>query len=116
MMANGEQQDAGGPHRLESTQELLGRIRGGDAAARERLIARYLPALQKWAHGRLPARARNLTLTDDLVQESLIRALSHLEGFEPRRPGAFLAYLRQILLNQVRDEIRKTDRRPEMEP
>ena len=103
-------------HPLESTVDLLAKIRRGDNAARERLIARYLPALQKWAHGRLPGYARSLALTDDLVQDSLLRALARLEGFEPRHPGAFLAYLRQILLNQVRDEIRRARRRPGMEP
>lgn len=97
---------------LESTASLLLLIRSGDASARERLLARYLPALERWAHGRLPPGARDLEMTDDLVQRTLLRALDRLEGFEPRRPGAFLAYLRQILLNLVRDEIRKVSRRP----
>jgi RNA polymerase sigma-70 factor (ECF subfamily) len=35
-----------------------------------------------------------------------------LEGFEPTRPGAFLAYLRRALLNRIRDEIRKARRTP----
>jgi len=35
-----------------------------------------------------------------------------LDGFVPRWKGAFFAYLRQILLNQLRDEIRRVDRRP----
>jgi RNA polymerase sigma-70 factor (ECF subfamily) len=97
---------------LESTVSLLLRIRSGDARAREQLLGRYLPALQRWAHGRLPPGARDVELTDDLVQRTLVRALDKLDGFEPRRPGAFLAYLRQILLNLVRDEIRKATRRP----
>jgi RNA polymerase sigma-70 factor (ECF subfamily) len=50
--------------------------------------------------------------TDDLVQLTLIRALGHLEEFEPRRAGAFFAYLRRILTNQIRDEIRRAGRRP----
>jgi RNA polymerase sigma-70 factor (ECF subfamily) len=45
--------------------------------------------------------------TDDLVQNTVVRALNHLEDFEPRRNGAFLAYLRQIVINQVRDAIRR---------
>ena len=106
----------GGAHPLESTMDLLGKIRQGDRLSRERLIARYLPALQRWAHGRLPGYARGADLTDDLVQETLLRALTHLDEFESRHPGAFLAYLRQILLNQVRDRIRKAQRRPGMEP
>lgn len=104
--------DDEGPRPLESTEYLLARIRQGDLAARERLLGRYLVPLQRWAHGRLPSRARDLSQTDDLVQSTLIRALDHLNGFEPRREGAFLAYLRQILLNQVRDEIRRVGRRP----
>jgi RNA polymerase sigma-70 factor (ECF subfamily) len=44
--------------------------------------------------------------TDDLVQVTLIRALDQIGTFEPRGEGAFLAYLVQILKNQIRDEIR----------
>ena len=49
--------------------------------------------------------------TDDLVQVTLIKALDRVESFEHRREGAFLAYLRKILLNQLRDEIRRATRR-----
>lgn len=100
------------PHGLESTAFLLERVREGDAEARERLVARFLPPLRRWAHGRLPGHARSLADTDDLVQVSLLRALDHVDGFEARREGAFLAYLRRILLNAVRDEIRRSARRP----
>jgi len=95
----------------ESTAVLLQRVRAGDGLAREQLVARHLPLLRAWAHRRLPASARGLTDTDDLVQVTFLRALNHVEGFEPRHEGAFLAYLRQILLNAMRDEIRRTGRR-----
>jgi RNA polymerase sigma-70 factor (ECF subfamily) len=36
-----------------------------------------------------------------------VRALNRIEAFEPRREGAFLAYIRTILLNVVREEIRR---------
>jgi RNA polymerase sigma-70 factor (ECF subfamily) len=97
---------------LESTVVLLERIREGDEAARDRLVARYLPILRSWSHGRLPPHARGLADTDDLVQISLVQALNHLKTFEVRREGAFLAYLRQIALNAVRQEIRRASRRP----
>lgn len=96
---------------LESTAFLLTRVRDGDEAARERLIARYLPMLREWARGRLPGGARSLADTDDLVQVTLIRALKHLNEFEARGEGAFLRYLRQILLNAMRNEIRRASRR-----
>jgi RNA polymerase sigma factor (sigma-70 family) len=100
---------------LESTALLLERARSGDEAARERLFARFLPILTRWAHRRLPVRARGLADTDDLVQITLIRALNRIGTFEPRREGAFLAYLRTILLNAVREQLRRSLRMPEHE-
>ena len=95
-----------------STTLLLSQARDGDDDAREELVRRLLPRLRRWAHGRLPLGARDLSDTDDLVQLSLLRALDHVSEFEPRREGAFLAYLRRIVLNAVRDELRRAGRRP----
>lgn len=97
---------------LASTARLLSRIRQGDRAAREILLRRYLPILRRWAHGRLPAFARPLLDTDDLVQITLVRTLDHLEEFEPEHEGAFLAYLRRALKNRITDEIRSARRKP----
>jgi len=97
---------------LETTSELLALIRQGDLAARDVLMRRYLPILTGWARGRLPSYARDLAQTDDLVQDTLRAALNHLDEFELRREGAFLAYLRRSLLNRVRDEIRRVRRGP----
>ena len=98
---------------VESTASLLARVRAGDGPARERLAGRYAELLGRWAHGRLPSAARDLVDTGDLVQSALVRAFNHLDRFEPRGEGAFLAYLRQILLNRIRDHARRARRRPE---
>lgn len=103
------------PQDLESTAALLARLRQGDESAGDRLFSRYLPLFKRWARGRLPRAARGLAETDDLVQMTLLSALGHLDGFEPRREGALLAYLRQILKNKVRDEIRRVARQPRPE-
>jgi len=103
-----------GPSEVESTGVLLGRIRAGDRVAREKLFARCLPLLQRWAHRRLPQRARDIADTDDLVQVALLKAFHRVGEFESRREGSFLAYLRTILLNAVRDELRRSVRRPEI--
>jgi RNA polymerase sigma factor (sigma-70 family) len=100
---------------LESTADLLARARGGDSSAREELVVRYLAPLSRFAHGRVPPRIRGVMDTDDLVHLTLEKALAKIERFEPRREGSFLAYLRQILLNQIRDEIRKSSHRPQQE-
>ncbi len=103
------------PSSPESTAVLLQRIRGGDEAARDRLLQRYLPQLRRWAHGRLPAKARGFADTDDLVQITMLRVLKQLERFEPRHEGAFLAYLRRILINAMRDEIARAATRGQQE-
>ena len=95
----------------ERTEQLLRRIRDGEAAAKQALYERCLPLLRRWAHGRLPRYARDIADTDDLVQVTLMRALNRLDEFQASGSGSFLAYLRQILLNEVRAELRKRQRR-----
>jgi RNA polymerase sigma-70 factor (ECF subfamily) len=96
---------------VESTERLLRRIRDGESAAKQALYERCLPLLRRWAHGRLPSYARDIADTDDLVQVTLLRALNNLHEFEAGDSGSFLAYLRHILLNEVRAEIRRRQRR-----
>jgi RNA polymerase sigma factor (sigma-70 family) len=100
---------------LDSTVELLARIRGGDAGAQERLLTRYLPRLRRWARGRLPSWARDLLQTEDLVQEVVLRTLHELGSFQPRFDGALGAYLRQGVHNRIQDEVRRIHRRPRVE-
>jgi RNA polymerase sigma-70 factor (ECF subfamily) len=97
---------------LESTRELLAREHSGDKDALDELFARCLPPLRRWARGRLPIAARSVLDTQDLVQETLLHALSRLDHFEPRHEGALQAYLRQAVLNRIRDEARRIGRRP----
>jgi|CXWL01.1.fsa_nt_gi RNA polymerase sigma-70 factor (ECF subfamily) len=99
---------------LETTLDLVDRSRGGDEGARNRLIGRYLPLLTRWAHGRLPSSARDLSETQDLVQVTLLRAFQNLPAFDVQGPGAFFGYLRQIMTNLLRDELRRVGRRPLM--
>lgn len=97
---------------LESTVTLVQRAKAGDTGALDRLFARCLPPLRRWASGRLPRWSRDLMDTDDLVQETVIRAVKRVDAFEPRHDGALQAYLRQAVMNRIRDEIRRTTRLP----
>lgn len=100
------------PNPLESTLELLALVRDGDREALERLFARCLPPLRRWARGRLPAAARGALDTQDLVQDTILNSLRRLDQFESRHQGALQAYLRQAVLNRIRDEARRFSRRP----
>ena len=52
----------------EPTLELVIRAQQGDRAAVEALLQRCIPALTRWAQGRLPPAARGSLDTGDLVQ------------------------------------------------
>jgi len=97
----------------ESTFRLIERVRAGDQVALERLFARHLKPLQRWARGRLPQWARDLADTDDLVQDALSQTFKRIEAFEPRGVGALQAYLRQAVLNRIRNELRRKGRQPD---
>ena len=91
----------------ETSLSLLARAQRGDAVALEALMGRYLTRLQRWASGRVPASARSLMDTDDVVQDALLHTFRRLDYFQPRHDGALLAYLRQTIVNRLRNELRR---------
>ena len=96
----------------EPTIELVVRAREGDRLAVEALLERCVPSLKRWAHGRLPLAARGALDTSDLVQETVLHVLRRLDHFQPRHVGAMQAYLRQSVINRIRDEVRRVSRQP----
>jgi RNA polymerase sigma factor (sigma-70 family) len=104
--------DAAADSGATTTLRLLARAREGDAGALSEVFARTGPALRRWARGRLPQWARDVADTDDLVQDALISTLKQLDVFEYRTDGALQAYLRQAVMNRLRDELRRKGRAP----
>jgi RNA polymerase sigma factor (sigma-70 family) len=99
----------------DTTTRLMARAQAGDTGALDDLFSRHVPLLSRWARGRLPRWARDLADTHDLVQETVLQTFKNVQGFESRGKGALRAYLRQALLNRVRNEIRRVSRRPTIE-
>ena len=97
---------------LSSTADLLLRARRGDDDALNELFRRNHGPLRRWARGRLPRWTRDLRDTEDLVQETMAQTLRHIDSFEHRHEGALQAYMRQALINRVRDEVRRVNRYP----
>ena len=99
----------------DGTFSLLERARGGDREALEILFARHIPTLRRWASGRLPRWTRDIADTQDLVQDTVLQVFKRVEAFEPRGDGALQAYLRQAVMNRIRNEFRSKRRRPSFE-
>ena len=96
----------------DSTITLLERARAGDRAAIDALFARCVPPLRRWARGRLPQWARDMADTHDVVQDAVIQTFKRMDTFDARGEGALQAYLRQAVMNRIRDHIRRVGRRP----
>jgi RNA polymerase sigma factor (sigma-70 family) len=99
-----------------TTAELIVKVRDGDRAAENEIVRRNLPELRRFAHGRLPHSARERGDTDDLVQDTMLKALPRLGSFDSQRAGSFQSYLRVSLKNRVTDAVRRSIRRPPGDP
>ena len=73
------------------TRTLVDQAVAGDQTAVESLCRRLQPRFKAWAQGRLPANARTLSDTDDIVQEALVRSVSRLDVFQNQSEGSFSA-------------------------
>jgi len=101
---------------LSTSMRLLVRANAGQTTAVERLFSRFLPDLRRWAHGKLPSWARMRMDTDDLVQEAFGALHRRMGLFDPDRRHAIQAYLRQVIRNRIRDEIRRAGKVEVSEP
>lgn len=95
----------------DSTLHVLERARAGDETAGRILFLRALPSIRRWAHGRLPRYARTSDDTEDVVQHAFVNTLGQIKRFQHRTVGGLQAYLRQAVINRVRDLIRGSMRR-----
>jgi RNA polymerase sigma-70 factor (ECF subfamily) len=107
--------DRSDPPSGQTTALLLARLREGDQRAADALVRRVEPLLKRWAHGRLPSQLRDANDTADLVQLALMRAFGKIDRFESAHAGAFYAYLRQTVLNALRDALRERRLLPQRE-
>lgn len=83
---------------------LAERAQAGDARARDRLFARYLPLAQRVARRFSDTQHP----TEDLAQVASIGLLKAIERFDPGRDNAFSTYAHALMTGEVRRFIRDT--------
>jgi len=86
---------------------------GAMRAQRQDAVVRHWHALSRWARRWLPHARVGIHDAEDFVQTTLLRALNRIDEFELHGDAGVLAYLRQILLNEIRGELRRGARRGE---
>lgn len=96
-------QVAGGTGRELSDEELVQRIREGEAAAGETLCRRYHAPLYRY----LQRVSRSALIAEELYQQTWLSVLEHLDRFDPASsPGGFKAWLFRIATNKANDHWR----------
>jgi RNA polymerase sigma factor (sigma-70 family) len=98
------------PQDPERSVELLRLAQAGNDEARNDLLARYLPRLERWASRRLPRGLRTMLDTGDLVQDAMVNALRHLDTIEIRTEKSFEVYLKRAITNRIIDLYRRPRR------
>ena len=90
------------------------RAREGDREAQDAVFREFTAPLSRLASRLLPASARSMTDTQDVVQDVLASTARRLGCIEWDDDGALLAYLRRAVRHRIVDEIRRVMRRPPM--
>jgi RNA polymerase sigma-70 factor (ECF subfamily) len=78
------------------TEALIERARGGDAAARQQLLARHRARLRQMVAVHLDRRVAARVDPSDVVQEALADAADKLDNYLRQRPLPFYPWLRRL--------------------
>jgi RNA polymerase sigma-70 factor (ECF subfamily) len=95
------------PNRISDPRLLLAAAQAGDERAFRELVGPYRHALEVHCYRMLGS----IDESEDLVQETLLRAWRALERFEPR--AQLQTWLYRIATNACLDELERRPRRPE---
>lgn len=87
----------------ENGDELLERIRQGDAGAQEELLRLVRPRLVQIVRARMDPRLRGRVDPSDVVQETLADAHKHLDDYLRDRPLPLVLWLRKLACNHLVD-------------
>jgi RNA polymerase sigma-70 factor (ECF subfamily) len=91
----------------ESPEHLLARARAGDVEARGRLLELYRNYLRLMARTLISEPLQARLDASDLVQETFLKAYREFGGFLGTSEPELVAWLRQILVRTVADQVKR---------
>ncbi len=96
------------PNPRESTEELLvQRAKSGDELALTSLFDRHAPRLKRRIRSKLSPAVRRKVSDSDVLQETWMAVTRHLDDFEYRGQGSFVAWAGTIAENAARKQMRR---------
>ena len=95
------------------TAGLLREAQRGNQKALNAFFEVELPPLRRWAQQVVPRWLHAKADPDDIVQLAAMRTLRRLHHLDPERAHSVRSYMRQVVVNLIRDEVRREGRLPE---
>ena len=92
---------------VDKTQHLVAMVRGGDESALNQLCNVYGPRVHWIIRLRMGKELRSKLESMDIVQDTLIHALSGLDDFTYKNEGDFVRWLSTIAENVLRGNLKK---------
>lgn len=92
-------------------QDWIRRAVAGDAAAMRSLLERYGPQVWGEIRGRIGRKFQSLIDADDVMQVTYLEAFLQAEFITATDPTGFLAWIRRIAENNLRDAIKELERK-----
>lgn len=93
---------------MNTDESLIQAAKAGDEDALTALLERYGIVVRQGL--RINPHGGGQVDLDDVMQVTYVEAFLGIRGFQPNGPGSFLAWLRRIAENNLRDALRKLDR------
>jgi RNA polymerase sigma-70 factor (ECF subfamily) len=93
-----------------TTFDLLEQARNGDQQALSRAFEKHRRRLAVLVHFKLGLHAREFAETEDVVQETCLRAFRDIGGFSYQSPGSFFHWLSVIADHVIVDYVRYQSR------
>jgi RNA polymerase sigma-70 factor (ECF subfamily) len=88
---------------VESSEELLARLRDGDETALAELFSQHHGRLWRMVNFRLDQRLCGRVDADDVLQEAYLNAAQRIEHYLNNKTMSFFVWLRQIVLQTMID-------------
>ena len=89
---------------LKESAAVLDLARAGSADAQGQLFERHAPRLLALIRLRLGPGLRSHLESRDILQETWLKALLHIDRFQGEHSGSFMAWLARIAANEIRDK------------
>ena len=100
----------------EPDTELFDQAIEGDTTALRTLLTRYGSEARRAIQGKIGSKWRSVLEEDDVMQVTYLEAFLHIDQLIGRNPASFVAWLRRIAENVLRDAIRELERKKRPNP